>query len=290
MRYEGKIYRPPSEAESYILQATIGCSWNKCVYCDMYRDKEFRVRELAETLADLEMAARASNAQIDKLFVADGDALVLDMDHWRAILSSARERLPKLERVSCYATAKNILGKTEAQLAELCRLGLSLLYIGPESGDDKTLKRIAKGGSYAQHVEAARKAHAAGMRISVIALLGIGGVERSQPHAEKTAELVTDMNPEYFAALTTSMIPGTPLVTLHKKGFWELPTVDRMLEELRTIVDLARPSDALFRTNHASNHLPLAGRLPRDRVSIVAAINAALAGQIRLRPDWVRGL
>jgi radical SAM superfamily enzyme YgiQ (UPF0313 family) len=290
MRYEGQIYRPPSEADSYILQATIGCSWNKCVYCDMYRDKEFRVRELAETLADLAMAARASNAAIDKMFVADGDALVLDMDHWRAVLSGARERLPKLQRVSCYATAKNILGKTDAQLAELRQLGLSLLYIGPESGDDKTLKRIVKGGSYAQHVEAAHKAHAAGMRISVIALLGIGGVERSQPHAEKTAELVTDMNPEYFAALTTSMIPGTPLVTLHKKGFWQLPTVDRMLEELRTIVDLARPSDAVFRTNHASNHLPLGGRLPRDRVPIVAAINAALAGQIRLRPDWVRGL
>jgi len=255
----------------------------------MYRDKEFRVRELAETLSDLQLAARA-HTEIDKVFVADGDALVLDMDHWRAILNTGRERLPRLKRMSCYATAKNILAKSEAELAELRELGLALLYIGPESGDDKTLKRIAKGGSYAQHVEAANKAHAAGMQVSAIALLGIAGIERSQEHAEKTAELVTDMNPEYFAALTTSMLPNTPLVNLHKKGFWQLPSVQRMLEELRTIVDLARPSNALFRTNHASNHLPLGGRLPRDRVQIVAAIDAALAGQIRLRPDWARGL
>jgi hypothetical protein len=128
------------------------------------------------------------------------------------------------------------------------------------------------------------------MRISVIALLGIAGVERSEVHAEKTAALVTDMNPEYFAALTTSVLPDTPLVTLREKGFFELPSVPRMLDELRTIVDQARPKDAVFRTNHASNHLPLGGRLPRDRVNIVAAIDAALAGQIRLRPDWARGL
>jgi radical SAM superfamily enzyme YgiQ (UPF0313 family) len=290
MRYEGRIFRPPSEAESYILQATIGCSWNKCVYCDMYRDKTFRVRALEETLSDLSAAARATHGGIDKVFVADGDALVLDMDHWRAILDRAREQLPQLKRVSCYATAKNILGKSAAELSELRERGLSMLYIGPESGDDKTLKRIVKGGSYAQHVEAAHKAHAAGMRISVIALLGIAGVERSEVHAEKTAALVTDMNPAYFAALTTSVLPDTPLVTLREKGFFELPSVPRMLEELRTIVDQARPSDAVFRTNHASNHLPLGGRLPRDRVNIVAAIDAALAGQIRLRPDWARGL
>ena len=290
MRYEGQIYRPPSEAYSYILQATIGCSWNKCVYCDMYRAKDFRVRELDETLTDIALAARSAGQDIDKVFVADGDALVLDMDHWRAILTRACELLPRLQRVSCYATAKNLLNKTDAELSELRQLGLRLLYIGPESGDDATLKRIAKGANYAQHVEAAHKAHAAGMEVSAIALLGIGGIERSQVHAERTAQLVTDMNPEYFAALTTSMVPGTPLVTLHKKGFWELPSVQRMLEELRTIVDLARPDDALFRTNHASNHLPLAGRLPRDRQHIVAAIDAALSGQIRLRPDWARGL
>jgi radical SAM superfamily enzyme YgiQ (UPF0313 family) len=290
MRYEGTIYRPPSEAHSYILQATIGCSWNKCVYCDMYREKEFRVRALAETLEDLQAAAVLTERRIDKVFVADGDALVLDLDHWRAILEVARRELPRLTQVSCYATAKNILGKTDAELSELRRLGLNLLYIGPESGDDATLKRIAKGATFAQHVEAAAKAHTAGFRVSVIALLGIGGIERSEVHAEKTAELVTEMNPEYFAALTTSVVPNTPLVKLRDKGFWQLPSVKRMLEELRTIVDLARPTDALFRTNHASNHLPLGGRLPRDRALIVEAIDGALEGRIPLRPDYVRGL
>ena len=290
MRYEGQIYRPPSEAESYILQATIGCSWNKCVYCDMYREKSFRVRDLADTLEDLRKAAELTRRGIDKVFVADGDALVLDMDHWRSILGCARAELPQLRRVSCYATAENILEKTPEQLAELRALGLSLLYIGPESGDDKTLKRIAKGSTFAQHVEAAHRAHAAGMQISVITLLGIGGVERSQEHAEATAQLVTEMNPEFFAALTTSVVPNTPLVKLRDKGFWQLPNVTRMLEELRTIVDLARPTDAVFRTNHASNYLPLAGRLPRDREHIVAAIDGALSGKIRLRPEWIRGL
>lgn len=290
MRYEGQIYRPPSEAESYILQATIGCSWNKCVYCDMYRDKQFRVRELAETLTDLRTAARVTERRIDKVFVADGDALVLDMDHWRSILDCARSELPRLSRVSCYATADNILQKSPDQLRELRERGLSLLYIGPESGDDKTLKRIAKGSTFAEHVEAAHKAHAAGMRISVIALLGIGGTERTQEHAEQTAQLVTEMNPEYFSALTTSVVPNTPLVKLRDKGFWKLPSVTRMLEELRTIVDLARPDNALFRTNHASNYLPIGGQLPRDRQRIVATIDAALAGKIPLRPDWARGL
>ena len=290
MRYEGTIYRPPSEARSYILQATIGCSWNKCVYCDMYRDKEFRVRELDETLADLRTAAKLSDRRIDKVFVADGDALVLAMDHWRALLDLARAELPRLRQVSCYATAKNVLAKTDAELAELRQLGLTLLYIGPESGDDATLKRIAKGATHADHVEAAQRAHAAGLEVSAIALLGIGGVERSQAHAERTAELVTAMDPEYFAALTTSVVPNTPLVKLRDKGFWQLPTVPRMLEELRTIVDLARPRNALFRTNHASNYLPLGGTLPSDRERIVAAIDAALDGRIPLRPDYARGL
>jgi len=290
MRYEGTIYRPPSEADSYILQATIGCSWNKCVYCDMYREKEFRVRTLGETLDDLRTAANLSEHRIEKMFVADGDALILGPDHWQAILETANEQLPRLKQVSCYAMAKNILAKSDAELATLREQGLNLLYIGPESGDDPTLKRIAKGSTHADHVEAARKAKAAGMRISVIALLGIGGVERSQVHAERTAELVTEMDPEYFAALTTSVVPNTPLVKLRDKGFWELPTVPRMLEELRTIVDLARPTDALFRTNHASNHLALGGRLPRDREAIISAIDGALSGRIRLRPERLRGL
>jgi radical SAM superfamily enzyme YgiQ (UPF0313 family) len=168
MRYEGRIYRPPSEAESYILQATIGCSWNHCTYCDMYRDKQFRVRELAATLEDIRMAGLAGAEHVDKVFVADGDALVMDMEHWRQVLAALRETFPRLRRVSCYATAMNINQKTEAELKQLRAWGLSLFYIGPESGDDVTLKRIAKGGTFEQHVQAAQKAHAADIKLSAI--------------------------------------------------------------------------------------------------------------------------
>jgi radical SAM superfamily enzyme YgiQ (UPF0313 family) len=284
MRYVPPLYRPPSEANSYILQATIGCSWNKCVYCDMYRSKEFRVRPLEESLADLQQAARVAGHAVNKIFVADGDALVLAMDHWRPILDAARSGFRHLRQVSCYATAGNVLEKSDADLAELRALGLSLLYIGPESGDDVTLKRIVKGASFADHVQAARRAHAAGMQISVITLLGIAGIERSELHARATAELITAMDPEYVAALTTSVVPETPLARMRKKGFFELPAVPRMLEELRIIVAEARPTAALFRTNHASNHLPLAGRLPDDRDAICAAIDAAREGKLPLRP------
>lgn len=289
MRYEGKLYRPPSESDAYILQATIGCSWNHCSYCDMYREKSFRVRDLESTLADLEAAGRAFGGRVEKVFVADGDALVLPMDHWRPILARARALFPNLRRVSCYAMARNIAAKTGAELAELRGAGLTTLYIGPESGDDVTLKRIAKGDSAAAHVAAAQKAREAGMALSVIALLGIAG-ERADEHARATADLVTEMDPEFFAALTVTVVPGTPLAQLRAKGRFEVPPVPELLRELRTMIDLARPTDATFRTNHASNYLPLAGRLPRDRARIVEVIDAALEGKIRLRAEGARGL
>lgn len=289
MRYEGKLYRPPSEADAYILQATIGCSWNHCTYCDMYREKTFRVRPLAESLEDLELAARRFGPDVEKLFVADGDALVMDVDHWLALLERARALFPNLRRVSCYAMARNVLGKTDDELRRLREAGLATLYVGPESGDDATLKRIAKGDDAEAHVEAARRAHAAGMSLSVIALLGIAG-ERSDEHARATADLVTRMDPEYFAALTVTVVPGTPLHALSKRGRFAVPEVPGLLRELRTMVEHARPRDALFRTNHASNYLPLGGRLPRDRERIVALIDAALAGRVPLRPERARGL
>ncbi|MDB4938669.1 MAG: Oxygen-independent coproporphyrinogen oxidase, Fe-S oxidoreductase [Labilithrix sp.] len=289
MRYEGKLYRPPSESDAYILQATIGCSWNHCTYCDMYRDKTFRIRDLAATLEDLDVAGRVHGDEVEKLFVADGDALLLPMDHWRPILERARRVFPRLRRVSCYAMARNVLEKTDAELAELRAAGLSLLYIGPESGDDATLKRIAKGDDAAAHVLAAERAHAAGMKLSVIALLGIA-MDRSEEHARATAELVTKMDPAFFSALTVTIVEGTPLDRLAKKGRFEVPPVPALLRELRTIVSEARPTDTVFRTNHASNYLPLGGDLPRDRARIVAVIDAALEGRIPLRPEARRGL
>jgi radical SAM superfamily enzyme YgiQ (UPF0313 family) len=289
MRYEGKLYRPPSESDAYILQATIGCSWNHCTYCDMYSDKTFRVRDLAATLEDLDAAGRVHGDDVEKLFVADGDALVLPMADWLAILERARRVFPRLRRVSCYAMARNVIAKTDAELRELRAAGLSLLYIGPESGDDPTLKRIAKGDDAAAHVLAAERAHAAGMQLSVIALLGIA-MDRSEEHARATAELVTRMNPAFFSALTVTIVPGTPLAQLAKKGRFEVPAVPALLGELRTMVSEARPTGAVFRTNHASNYLPLGGQLPRDRERIVAVIDGALAGKVPLRAESRRGL
>jgi radical SAM superfamily enzyme YgiQ (UPF0313 family) len=290
VRYEGRVYRPPSEGGSYIVQATIGCSWNHCTYCDMYRDKEFRVRDLDETLADLRAARLTYGSRVEKVFVADGDALVLDMAHWETILEACREGFPQLRRVSAYATARNLLEKSVDDLARLRAAGLSLLYIGPESGDDVTLKRIAKGASFAEHVEAARRARVAGMQLSAIFLLGVGGIERTVEHAEASARLITEMDPAYVSVLTLTVIPETPIAGLEERGRFELPPVWRMLAELRTMIDLARPTDAVFRTNHASNYLPLGGNLPQDRERILAVVDQALAGRVALRPEWRRGL
>ena len=290
MRYEGRIYRPPSEADSLILQATVGCSWNHCTYCDMYRDKSFRVRELAETLQDVQLASRQVGPRVEKIFVADGDALAMDLDHWTAILDASRLGFPALRRVSCYATALNILEKTPAELARLRELGLALLYIGPESGDDVVLKRIAKGADFAAHAEAARRVRDAGMELSAIFLLGAGGVERSTEHARESARLATAMDPQYLAALTLTVVEGTPIAKLEAAGKFELPDVAQLLRELRVFVDESAPTDALFRTNHASNYLPLAGRLPRDRERLTSLLDGALQGEIALRPEWARGL
>jgi len=289
MRYEGKLFRPPSEADAYIVQATLGCSWNHCTYCDMYRDKAFRVRDLHESLQDLEGAGQRYG-DVQKLFVADGDALVMPTEHWLALLHRAFAVLNGLQRASCYATAKNLLEKTPEELRALSEAGLKLLYLGPESGDPTTLKRIAKGGTFEEHVEAAQKAHAAGMQISVITLLGAGGEDRTVEHAEGTAKLITAMDPEFLAALTLTVVPGTPIATLQERGKFVLPEIMSLLQELRTIVDQSRPTDAVFRTNHASNYLPLSGRLLHDRERILTVLDAALSGQIELRPEWFRGL
>jgi len=290
MRYEGTIYRPPSEADSLILQATVGCSWNACTYCDMYRAKSFRVRELNDTLEDIRGAAEACGPEVDKVFVADGDALVMGLDRWEPILEACSRAFPRLRRVSAYATAMNLLQKNPEELLRLRELGLSQLYIGPESGDDVTLKQIAKGADFADHVQAARRAHDAGMKLSAIFLLGAGGVERSDEHAHASARLATEMDPRFVSLLTLTVIPGTPIHKLQQRGRYQLPPIEGLLKELRTFVDLTRPTDAIFRTNHASNYLPLAGRLPRDRDRMVKALDAALSGELPLRPEWARGL
>jgi radical SAM superfamily enzyme YgiQ (UPF0313 family) len=290
MRYDEPLFRPPSEAESFILQATLGCSWNACTYCAMYRDKRYMVRPLAEILADIAEAGARLAEDVRHVFVADGDPLGMHMGLWEPILHSLAAAFPRLRRVSTYATARNLLEKTPEELARLRDLGLSLLYIGPESGDDATLHRIAKGATAAEHVEAARKAREAGMEQSLIFLLGAGGRERSEAHARASGRLATAMDPRFLSTLTLTVVPGTPIARLEEQGRFELPDVHGLLTELRWFVEEAHPSGAIFRSNHASNHLPIGGRLPRDREAILAAIDAALRGQIPLRPEWARGL
>lgn len=290
MRFVGKIYRPPSEADALLVQATVGCSWNHCTYCDMYREVRYRVRPIDEVLQDLAGAAARFGPRVEKLFVTDGDALGMPFEGWEALLGAARRGFPNLRRVSCYATAANLLRRTPGELAALRGRGLTRVYVGPESGDDEVLRRIAKGGTFDDHVAAAARARAAGIELSVIFLLGAGGVARSEAHAEASARLLTAMDPAYASALTLTVVPGTPLATLQERGGFALPDVSGILRELRTLVTRAAPTDAVFRTNHASNHLPLGGRLPADRDRIVATIDAALAGAIPLRPEWSRGL
>ncbi len=290
MRYVEPVYRPPSEAGSFLLQATVGCSWNCCTYCAMYRDKQFRVRPLSEILEDIANAGWAFGDEVRKVFVLDGDALVMGLDLWEPILESLSGTFPKLRRVSCYATARNLLEKPQTELERLHAAGLKLLYIGPESGDDVTLKRIAKGANSAEHIEAAAKARAAGMKQSLIFLLGAGGAERTVEHAAASARLATAMDPEYLSALTLMIVPGTPMERLTKRAGFELPGVDALLRELRVIVAESNPSQAIFRSNHASNYLPIGGRLPRDREAILEQIDATLAGDAPIRAEWHRGL
>jgi radical SAM superfamily enzyme YgiQ (UPF0313 family) len=290
MRYEGAVYRPPSEAESYLLQATIGCSWNCCTYCATYHDKTYRVRPLDETLEDIAMAGQAFGPRVRKVFVMDGDALAMDVAIWEPILRALAETFPRLRRVSCYATALNLLAKSQDELSHLRSLGLELLYIGPESGDDVTLKRIAKGSTAAEHVEAARKARKAGMKQSLIFLLGAGGADRSAEHATASARLATAMDPEFLSTLTLMIIPRTPIHRLAERGDFIVPEVEDLLGELRTIVAETAPTDTIFRCNHASNYLPIGGRLPRDRDKILEQIDAALSGDVPYRAEWLRGL
>ena len=290
MRYHEPLFRPPSEADSFILQATLGCSWNACTYCAMYRGKRYQVRPIDEVLADIAEASARFAEDVRHVFVADGDPLGMDLEPWESILLALSSAFPRLRRVSTYATARNLLEKSPEELKRLRELGLSLLYIGPESGDDATLRRIAKGASAAEHIEAARKAKEAGMEQSLIFLLGIGGRERSEAHARASGRLATAMDPRFLSTLTLTVVPETPISTLENQGRFELPEIPELLTELRWFVEEAHPTAAIFRSNHASNYLPIGGRLPRDREAILAAIDEALAGRVPLRPEWARGL
>jgi radical SAM superfamily enzyme YgiQ (UPF0313 family) len=289
VRYAGPVYRPPSEAESYLLQVTYGCSHNECTYCAMYRHKTFSARPIDEVLEDVAVAAKAF-PETRRVFLLDGDAMTLSTPRLVPILEALRKAFPHLQRVGSYVNAVSVTKKSDADLVRLRELGLSIGYLGLESGDPVVAERIVKGATIDEQVEAVRRAQAAGIKMSVMVLLGMGGRERSREHAEATADVLSAMDPRFVSCLCVTPVPGTPLFEEQRRGTFVLPSPEETLDELRVLVDRMRLSGAVFRSNHASNWLPLAGRLPADRERLLAAIDAARAGEVPLVPDEWRGL
>lgn len=289
MNYEGNIIRPPSEANSILLQVTVGCSRNRCTFCGSYRSERFRIKPEEVVRQDIAFAASHCRRQ-RRLFLCDGDALVIPQPRLVAILREVRAQLPWVTRVGSYANARSIGLKSDAELRELRELGLGILYMGLESGDDATLKAIRKGADAATQTAMGRKAIDAGMKLSVTVILGIAGRSRSAVHARRTAAVLSAIDPDYVGALSLMLIPGTPLYEDWRAGAFELPEPDEMLAELRTLIAETRLSQGLFHANHASNYLPIKARLPKDRDAVVALIDRALAGGVALKPEFMRGL
>ena len=289
MRYVGPVYRPPSEADSYLLQVTYGCSHNECSYCAMYLDKKFAARPLSEVLEDLEEAGKRF-PDTRRVFLLDGDAMTLSMARLEPILEALGRTFPRLARVGSYVNAVSVLKKTDAELMRLQAQKLSIGYLGLETGDPETAARIVKGSTVPEEIEAVRRAQAAGIKMSVMVLLGIGGRARWREHAEATARALTAMDPRFVSCLCVTPVPGTPLHDQVAKGLFELPSPEETLRELRVILEGVTLSGAVFRSNHASNYLPLGGRLPADRERLLAAVDAARRGEVPLVPEDWRGL
>jgi len=289
MHYQGTIYRPPSEANSILLQVTTGCSHNKCTFCGMYKGQRFTLTPEETVWADIDYAARHF-PHARRLFLCDGDALILPQPRLLAILARIKSRLPQIARVGIYANSKSLKSKTVEELAELRRLGLGIAYMGLESGDDHTLAAIAKGATAAQMIAMAAKAKAAGIALSVTVLLGIAGRERSEIHAAETGRVLSGIDPEYVGALSLMLEPGTALYTEVQAGRFAVPEPLAVLRELRIMIAATELSGGLFHANHASNYLPIRAKLPEDKAATLALIDRALAGHLTLKPEFLRAL
>ena len=289
MHYEGMIIRPPSEANSILLQVTVGCSRNKCTFCGTYSGERFRIKPDEIILQDIEFAARHCRRQ-RRVFLCDGDALIIPQKRLVHILKQIKKQLPWVTRVGVYANAKSLEMKTAEQLEALREHGLGIAYMGLETGDDVTLKRINKGAGSEKMICMGRKARATGIKLSVTVLLGIAGRERSQIHASETGRVLSAIDPEYVGALSLMLIPGTPLYEEHAAGRFELIDPNEMLAELRTMMASTHLSRGLFHANHASNYLPIKARLPRDKEQVLELIDSALAGKVSLKPEYLRAL
>jgi radical SAM superfamily enzyme YgiQ (UPF0313 family) len=289
MNYEGNIIRPPSEANSILLQVTVGCSRNKCTFCGTYMGERFRIKPDSIIMEDIAFAANYCKRQ-RRVFLCDGDVLIIPQKRLMKILVEIEKQLPWVTRVGTYANAKSLNMKSPDELKELKAHGLGIAFMGLETGDDVTLKNINKGATSQHMIEMGKKARSAGIKLSITVLLGIAGKERSRIHAKETGRVLSAIDPEYVGALSLMLIPGTSLCNDYESGKFLLPDPSEMLEELRIMIANTNLSSGLFHANHASNYLPIRAKLPKDKEATLKLIDEALAGRIELKPEYLRAL
>lgn len=283
LHYSGAVYRPPSEAHSLIIQVTVGCSHNKCAFCNMYKAKQFAITPEEQVLSDLRWA-REQYAHVERFFLADGDALILPTERLLGILRTIRELFPECRRISTYASPKSILKKMPEELAALRAAGLEFAYLGLESGNDALLKKINKGVTAAQQIEAGQKLKSAGFTLSVTAINGLAGSNGDwQAHAKDTAAALNAMRPDFIALLTLRIYTGTPMAEWIERGELVMPTPMELIRESKLLLEHIDCPGAVFRSNHASNYLALAGTLNEDRARLIRQCEDALAGNAPLR-------
>ena len=273
--YDTPVFRPPSEARSFILRVTRGCAHNKCTYCNMYRGVPFQILKDEEISRQIALAAHFGKDRVRRVFLADGDALVLPTAKLLKILQALRDTFPKLQRVSSYAAPKDILRKSEDELRQLKEAGLQLLYYGMETGDDATLKAVNKGVNGEEAVEAGRRVTASGMKLSIMVILGLAGKEGSYRHAIETAKAINIIQPTMWSALCLMLYRGSELLEQFERGEFNPLSPAECMEELYTMmenVNLPADKHCLFRSNHISNYIPLAGTLPKDKQKLLAEI------------------
>ncbi|EJP6471940.1 MULTISPECIES: radical SAM protein [unclassified Clostridium] len=287
MRYEGNIYRPPSEANSLILQVTIGCSHNKCSFCSMYKNEKFRVRDLKEIFEDLE-ESKLYYRRINRIFLADGDALCLKTETLKKILLKIKEIHPQCERVGIYATAKDLLRKSVEELKELKELGLGIVYMGLESGSPEILEDINKGVKVEEYIEASKKAKASGIKSSITIISGLGGKEKWQQHAIETGKSLSLIDPDYVGLLTLLLDEGTEMTEQVKRGEITLLKPEEVMKETKLMLENMNVTNCIFRSNHASNYVALSGTLPRDKENLINIIDNILNGDFYYKEDIYR--
>lgn len=293
IRYVEPVFRPPSEANSLILPVTDGCSWNKCTFCEMYTapQKKFKARKESEVLEMIMRCGETFGGQVRRIFLADGDALVLPTHRLLEILEAIKEHLPSVERVSSYCLASNLKRKSVEELIALREAGLQMAYLGAESGDDTVLEKVNKRETQASTIDALNKMGEAGIKRSVMLLNGLGGAIYSDQHADQSAELANATQPEYLATLVVSFPQGEERF---RSGFPEYEPLDQigLFKEMRRLIERLELRNTVFRSDHASNWLVLKGVLGRDKAQMLQQLDMAIhhPDQARLRPEWARGL